>query len=111
KQINFKSTLENYQLDHNFTISEVKAKKEFFGKTLQELDSIDKYRLTLITIIRSIEKKNLIGKKTIVKETLGRTSPETIVQPDDILVVFGNNKDIEKYCMGEEEYDLRNKNF
>jgi trk system potassium uptake protein TrkA len=111
KQINFKSTLENYQLDHNFTISEVKAKKEFFGKTLQELDSIDKYRLTLITIIRSIEKKNLIGKKTIVKETLGRTSQETIVQPDDILVVFGNNKDIEKYCMGEEEYDLRNKNF
>jgi trk system potassium uptake protein TrkA len=111
KQINFKSTLENYQLDHNFTISEVKAKKEFFGKTLQELDTIDTYRLTLITIIRNIEKKNLMGKKTIVKETLGRTSPETVVLDDDILVVFGNNKDIEKYCMGEEEYDLRNKNI
>jgi len=111
KQINFKSTLENYQLDHNFTISEVKAKKEFFGKTLQELDTIDTYRLTLITIIRNIEKKNLMGKKTIVKETLGRTSPETVVLKDDILVVFGNNKDIEKYCMGEEEYDLRNKNI
>ena len=111
KQINFKSTLENYQLDHNFTISEVKAKKEFFGKTLQELDTIDTYRLTLITIIRNIEKKNLMGKRTIVKETLGRTSPETVVLDDDILVVFGNNKDIEKYCMGEEEYDLRNKNI
>jgi trk system potassium uptake protein TrkA len=111
KQINFKSTLENYQLDHNYTISEVKAKKEFFGKTLQELDTIDTYRLTLITIIRNIEKKNLMGKKTIVKETLGRTSPETVVLKDDILVVFGNNKDIEKYCMGEEEYDLRNKNI
>ena len=59
KQINFKSTLENYQLDDNYTISEVKAKPEFFGKTLQELDSIDKYRLTLITIIREKEKKNL----------------------------------------------------
>ncbi len=111
KQINFKSTLENYQLDHNYTISEVKAKKEFFGKTLRELDTIDTYRLTLITIIRNIEKKNLMGKKTIVKETLGRTSPETVVLNDDILVVFGNNKDIEKYCLGEEEYDLRNKNI
>lgn len=111
KQINFKSTLENYQLDHNYTISEVKAKKEFFGKTLQELDTIDTYRLTLITIIRNIEKKNLLGKKTIVKETLGRTSPETVVLDNDILVVFGNNKDIEKYCLGEEEYDLRNKNI
>ncbi|AXP80500.1 Ktr system potassium uptake protein A [Mariniflexile rhizosphaerae] len=111
KQINFKSTLENYQLDNNYTISEVKAKKEFYGKTLQELDSIDKYHLTLITIIREIEKKNLIGKKTVVKETIGRTSPETLVLENDILVVFGNNKDIENYCMGEEEYDLRNKNI
>lgn len=111
KQINFKSTLENYQLDNNYTISEVKAKKEFYGKTLQELDSIDKYHLNLITIIREIEKKNLIGKKTIVKETIGRTSPETVILENDILVVYGNNKDIENYCMGEEEYDLRNKNI
>jgi trk system potassium uptake protein TrkA len=111
KQINFKSTLENYQLDNNYTISEVKAKKEFYGKTLQELDSIDKYHLTLITIIREIEKKNLIGKKTIVKETIGRTSPKTVILDNDILVVYGNNKDIENYCMGEEEYDLRNKNI
>ena len=111
KQINFKSTLENYQLDNNFTISEVKAKKEFYGKTLEELDSIDKYHLTLITIIRNKEKRNLIGKKTTVKETIGRPSPETIIEDGDVLVVYGNNKDIEMYCMGEEEYDLRNKNI
>lgn len=111
KQINFKSTLENYQLDNNFTISEVKAKKEFYGKTLEELDSIDKYHLTLITIIRNKEKRNLIGKKTTVKETIGRPAPETIIEDGDVLVVYGNNKDIEMYCMGEEEYDLRNKNI
>ncbi|MFD2892300.1 potassium channel family protein [Flavobacterium chuncheonense] len=111
KQINFKSTLENYQLDNNYTISEVKAKKEFFGKTLEELDSVDKYHLTLITIIRNKEKRNLIGKKTMVKETIGRPSPDTKIESDDILVVYGYNKDIEMYCMGEEEYDLRNKNI
>ena len=109
KKINFKSTLENYQLDNNFTISEVRAKKEFYGKTLGELDSVDKYSLTLVTIIRKKEKRNLIGKKTIVKESIGRPNPETIVKEDDILVVYGNNKDIENYCMGQEEYDLRNK--
>ena len=65
KQINFKSTLENYQLDDNYTISEVKAKPEFFGKTLSELDSIDKYRLTLITIFgfRKKETSKLIQMK------------------------------------------------
>ncbi|NJM78495.1 MAG: TrkA family potassium uptake protein [Flavobacterium sp.] len=108
KQINFKSTLENYQLDNNYTISEVKAKKEFYGKTLGELDSVDKYSLTLVTIIRK-KKKEPNRKKTIIKESIGRPNPETIVLEDDILVVYGYNKDIETYCMGEEEYDLRNK--
>ena len=98
KQINFKSTLENYQLDDNFTISEVMAKPEFFGKTLQQLDSIDKYQLTLITIIRKREKRNLIGKKTVKKESIGRPTPETTIEEGDILVVYGNNKNIEYYC-------------
>ena len=85
KQINFKSTLENYQLDDNFTISEVKAKPEFYGKTLAELDS----------------------KKSIIKESIGRPSPETVVLEDDILVVYGYNKDIETYCLGQEEHQIR----
>jgi trk system potassium uptake protein TrkA len=98
KQINFKTTLENYQLDNNYTISEVKAKPEFDGKTLAELNAVDKYHLNLITIIRKREKTNLIGKKSIVKETIGVPKPETIIYEDDILVVFGLNKDILFYC-------------
>jgi len=107
KQINFKSTLENYQLDNNFTISEVLAKPEFFGKTLQELDTIDKYHLTLITIIRKREKRNLIGKKSTVKESIGRPTPETKIEENDILVVYGNNRDIEFYCQDQEEQEIR----
>jgi trk system potassium uptake protein TrkA len=102
KQINFKSTLENYQLDNNYTISEVKAKPEFHGKTLSELNATDKYHLNLVTIIRKKEKTNLIGKKSIVKETIGLPTPETIIYEDDILVVFGENKNISIYCEGQE---------
>ncbi|MEP5256107.1 MULTISPECIES: potassium channel family protein [Winogradskyella] len=111
QQINFKSTLENYQLDNNFTISEVKAKKDFFNKSLKELDTTNKYKLTLITIIRERETHNLIGKKRIIKESIGRINSETVVLEHDTLVVYGNNKDIENYCAGQEEYDLRYKNI
>lgn len=103
KQINFKTTLENYQLDDNFTISEVKSKDEFHGKSLGELDNIDKYGLTLITVIRKKEKRNLIGKKTTFKQTIGRPTAETILEKDDILVVYGNNNDISFYCEDQEE--------
>ena len=71
------------------------------------MDSIDKYRLTLITIFRKKEKRNLIGKRTIIKETIGRPTPNTVVEENDILVVYGYNKDIETYCLGQEEYTIR----
>jgi len=100
KQINFKTTLENYQLDNNYTISEVKSKLEFHGRTLAQLNDIDKYHLNLVTIIRKREKTNLIGKKTIVKETIGLPAPDTVLFETDILVVFGENKDILRYCAG-----------
>lgn len=98
KQINFKTTLENYQLDNNYTISEVQSKPEFQGRTLAQLDEIDKYHLKVITIYRKREKTNLMGKKTIVKETIGLVKPDTILLENDILVVFGENKDILNYC-------------
>lgn len=98
KQINFKTTLENYQLDNNYTISEVRAKPSFYGKTIGELNSIDKYHLNVVTIIRKKEKTNLIGKKSIVKETIGLPNSETVIFEDDILVVFGENKNISIYC-------------
>lgn len=100
KQINFKTTLENYQLDNNYTISEVKAKPEFYNKTIGELNAIDKYHLNVVTIIRKKEKTNLIGKKSIVKETIGLPNFETLILEDDILVVFGENKNISVYCDG-----------
>lgn len=98
KQINFKTTLENYQLDNNFTISEVHAKADFVGKSVKQLDEINKYHLQLVTILRKRDRVNLIGKKSINKESLGIVKPETTIEKDDILVVFGSNKDISAYC-------------
>lgn len=98
KQINFKTTLENYQLDDKFTISEVLVKKEFIGKTLKELDTINTYNLKLITIIRKTKKTNIVGRTSLVKATIGLVFPETILDENDILVVFGSNKDISRYC-------------
>ena len=63
--------------------------------------------MTLVTIIKKKKKRNLIGKKSIIKETIGRPSPDTIVLEDDILVVYGYNKDIETYCLGQEEHQIR----
>ncbi len=98
KQINFNTSLSHYQLDDNYTISEVIAKPEFIGKTIHELDVIDKYHLNVITIIRKRDKTNLLGKKFNIKESIGVPFGTTVLREKDILVVFGKTKDILVYC-------------
>ncbi|WP_306351390.1 potassium channel family protein [Flavobacterium sp. '19STA2R22 D10 B1'] len=101
RQINFKKSLSNYQLDNNYTITELVVKDEFVGRTIHELDTINEYRLNVITIIRKSEKTNLLGKKSIVKKSLGVPFPDTVLEKGDILVVFGENKNISNYCSKE----------
>ena len=53
-----------------------------------------KHHLNIITIIRLKEHKNLLGKVELKKEVLGMPKPSTILEENDILVVFGKDKNI-----------------
>ncbi len=98
KKINFNTSLSHYQLDDTYTISEVMSKEAFTGKTLGELNEIDKFHLKVVTIIRSRQKTNLFSTKITVKESIGEPLESTVLQDNDILVVFGKTKDILYYC-------------
>lgn len=101
KKINFNTSLAHYQLDDNYTISEVMTKDDFIDRTLKELDEIDKFHLKIITIIRTRSKNNILGKKITIKESIGELAPSTTIREGDILVVFGKTQDILFYCNEE----------
>lgn len=98
KKINLKSMINNFELDSDHSISEIKALPGFEGKTLQEIDFRNEYNLNIITIIRKERKTTLFGTRQSLGKVLGAVNKDTMVQPNDILVVFGANKDIAKFC-------------
>ncbi|MBU2526637.1 MAG: TrkA family potassium uptake protein [Bacteroidetes bacterium] len=93
-KINFKKVVENFEIDTNYSISEIKAQKEFVGKTIEEVRFRETHRLNIITVIRRREKTNLIGSKMVSNEVIGLPTRETKIEEGDVLVVFGLNKDI-----------------
>lgn len=93
-KINFKKVVENFEIDTNYSISEIKAQKEFVGKTIEDVRFRETHRLNIITIIRRKEKTNLIGSKMITNEVIGLPTRDTKIEEGDVLVVFGLNKDI-----------------
>lgn len=97
-KINFKNLIDNFKIDDKYSISEIKTPSDFVGKTIQDLDIRSKFKLNIITIIRQKEKTNLIGNETSVKDVVGIPAANTVIEANDILVVFGLNDDITKIC-------------
>jgi trk system potassium uptake protein TrkA len=98
KMIQLKWVLNNFEVDDKYSITEIQLGDKFIGKQIQEVDFRKNHQLNIITIIREYSKRNILGGKRTVRESIGVISPETILESGDILVVFGSNTAISTFC-------------
>ena len=95
-KLNLKNVIDNFKIDTRYSISEVKTPEIFIGKTILDLNFRSNYNLNIITILRKKEKTNLIGVSTTQLEVIGIPTGDTIIEAEDVLVVFGLNENISK---------------
>ena len=76
------SILDFIQLDNNYSIYEIKIPKDWFGKTLAQIDIRKKYNVNILTIKR--------GGSVFIP------SPDTQMAAGDIAFVIGESKEIQK---------------
>lgn len=76
------SILDLIKLDSKYSIYELRVPKDWHGRTLMQMDIRKKYQITVLTVRRS--------GNTFVP------SPDTQLQPDDIVSVLGEDKDIHR---------------
>lgn len=92
KRISFNYALDYFRIDNKHSIAEVICPEVFIGKSVKELGFTQKYKVSLVTIMRGINKKEY--KENIKQEVSGLVTEETILQKSDILVLFGFNTSI-----------------
>jgi len=78
--------LESLQLSDEYGIIEVVAPEDYFFKTLRELDIRKKYGVHVLGIHKPLE-----GALNVVPP------PDYEIRPDDILIVIGDNKNLDKF--------------
>ncbi len=76
------SILDFIHLDNNYAIYELKVPKEWFGKTLSQIDIRKNYKVNILTVKR--------GKEVFIPAS------DTVMQRDDIVFVIGEVRDILK---------------
>jgi trk system potassium uptake protein TrkA len=84
------------QLPDNYEVAEVKAPSGIANRTVEDLDLINKYNLTLITIKRCYDEE-VDGESVRTEHILGIPKPETTVYDTDTLVVFGTLGNVKRF--------------
>lgn len=75
--------IEFFEITKDYEIAWVKAPEHFIGKTIRELELRKNYNLILITVIKN-------------KKAIGVPDPDTKIESEDELLIFGKDKDIKK---------------
>jgi len=90
-----RDVLDTVVLGEDYNIVHMRTPRAFVGKSLQELDLRIRYNVNLVTIKREVT--TVSGDKKETKETIyGVPTASTILEANDIMVVFGRDKDIRK---------------
>jgi trk system potassium uptake protein TrkA len=84
------------QFPDEYRVAEIKTPPNLVGRTVEEINSRDKYNLSLITIKGEDEESLRDGKRT-GHHIKGVPVSSTVVHENDFLIVFGKDRDIQKF--------------
>ena len=87
--------MDSFELNKNYSVVEVKTPDFLVGKTIKEVGFRKNHSIVILTIIKQTEETGFLGKSTVTT-VQGIPQLETILEKDDILVLYGSNKDLSK---------------
>lgn len=97
KKLNFKGVVDSFELSDDFSIVELKLPERYNGKAVRESKIREEYDLLVLTTILKEESKNFIGKSRAINKVQGIVSPDHILSVENLLVIYGANKDIKRF--------------
>ncbi len=96
KKLVLKGLVDSFALTGEYSIVELTVPEKYNGKSLGEIGFRRNYNIVVLTTIRKDEQKNLLGISRTITRVQGVASSETVLAEGDIMVIYGNNKDIKR---------------
>lgn len=90
------SVLDLIPLTDEYGILQVEAPRRLLGKTLRDLDLRNRFNVNLITIKRVKITTDARGNEEREESVIGVPTAETVIEPNDVLVLMGRERDIHK---------------
>ncbi|QRX62624.1 TrkA family potassium uptake protein [Dysgonomonadaceae bacterium zrk40] len=97
KKLSLSNVVDSFELNDNYSIIEAKVPVDFIGKTIMEVGFRKDFNILVLTILREVEVKSLLGKTRTVTQVLGVAAANDLLESDDVLVLFGSKKDLQLF--------------
>lgn len=96
KKLTTSGLVDSFELTDDYSVVEVKIHGKFKGKTIEEIGFNKNFNVIVLTIMKSVRVNNIIGTpgKVTKLEIQGIAGADTILNEGDIMVLFGQKKDI-----------------
>lgn len=94
KKLNLHGVVDSFELNVNYSIVETIIPDKFDGKSLIELKLKKKFGIIVLTTMGISSQKNALGASKKMTNVQGIATGDTILRQGDIMVLYGNNKDI-----------------
>ncbi len=96
KRLCFTGVLDSFEITGDYSIVEIAVPNQYSGKTLEEIGLRRKHNIVVLTTMKIIEEKNILGMKKKVKKVQEVASPQTVLNQNDTMIIYGDNKDIKR---------------
>jgi trk system potassium uptake protein TrkA len=97
KKLCLTNVVDSFELSDDFSIIEVEVPNRFVGKTIKEIELRSRFNLLALTTIKKTEVKSVVGKTRNEDRVQGVASPNTVLNANDILVIYGANNDLRNF--------------
>lgn len=97
KKLCLSNVVDSFELNQDYSIIEAKVPEGYVGKTVREVNFRREFNLLVLTIIKKVEVKSILGKSKMETQIQGVASADNILELNDILVLYGSNKDLQSF--------------
>lgn len=97
KKLCLNNVVDSFELNKDYSIIEAVAPKSYVGKTIRQMDFRSQFNVLVLTIIKNVEVKSILGKTKTKKQIQGVSCADDVIELNDILVLYGSNKDLQQF--------------
>jgi trk system potassium uptake protein TrkA len=94
RQLSNPNIMEFVELTEGHSLVQLKAPRQFHNKTLGQIDLRRKFSVNLVAIKKQVSTVRAQGEETTEEEIIDVPMADTVIRPDDILVIVGATENL-----------------